>query len=184
MLNPFAEVVGHYLARLKKWSPIVTRRGVNTFTVAMKSPEHLRPRSLTFFGSESEIAIAHRAPNAHFSDEIRIRNTRRPLPDQQRFRIHRWPDAPALVRAIGPLVFIADTAARQTKNCASFNAESAEHCRKNDTPHTCYTLASRRIPAGTEEQREFDPAPGSSWGYDYEEMRRYPSLAYSAPKAA
>jgi hypothetical protein len=178
MLNPFAEVVGHYLARLKKWSPIVTRRGANTFTVAMKSPEHLRPRSLTFFGSESEIAIAHRAPNAHFSDEIRIRNTRRPLPDQQRFRIHRWPDAPALVRAIGPLVFIADTAARQTKNCAAANTEIAANRSKHATyaPRPGDTLASRRIDDGTSLQREFDPGGVAS--------RHELWLAYSAHRAA
>lgn len=142
MLNPIAEIARHYF-------DVAVRRDAGRIAFELKTPWSRTPRTLAFFASDVELSIAHRAPGAWFSDEIRVRKigiSKGPLN-----AIARWRSPQLFSKDVGPLRFTVDTAERQLRARDAFNAESAEHCARNKdfVPSTCYTLDSRRISSGT-----------------------------------
>lgn len=158
MFNPIAELARHYGAAIKRWSPIKLRTTSDTVTIALLSERRRAPRTLTLFASDVEVSASHRAPGAYFSDEIRVRKART-NGAAGCLRIPRWYDGRAAY-ALGPLRVIVDTAARQARGYAACIVESAAERQKTpDNRASVYTLASRDMPDGSSQQREFDPEP-------------------------
>lgn len=177
MMNPFAEVAEYYIERWRLRSPVVVHKSDGEFTIGVRSPRgparNPKPsgfrdtsdvgavRTVTFFGSWSELSISHRAPKAYFSDEIRLQRRSGTI-----LKIPRWPEGASVFRA-APFRVIADTAARQAGCAAASIVKYAlsDEMEARAREASCYTLASRRIHDGSSEQREFDPsaANGRAW---------------------
>lgn len=178
ILNPFAEVAKYYVKKYRLRSPIVVETrsdrvalGIRSFRAPAFEVKGLNEkldrgavRTLTIFGSSTELSVSHRAPMAYFSDEIRIQ--RRGV-DVSGLPTPRWVGEPLAVLNVGPLRMILNSTKRQASQYAEFSVKSAQKAARHPLPppnsawiNECvYTMASREIQNGTRQQMDFDPEP-------------------------